>query len=192
MAFEFSDFMIIFIFMANITTQVTSRGIISYAEGTAVPVGVNANADSLSESLPTHGTFVPTLSYRNADGNNGSAIFRWIKVGNLVTISGEVLMNIASSESYAHCSDLPAALVPVSRSYGPALAMNESSPEPFYYFSSGTNHPYAMNTYAEANPETWITGSYFAAITIAMTAPGISALSGSAMRIPFSLTYETE
>lgn len=147
----------------------------------------------VDESLPSSGTFVPDLLYRGADGVDGSAIFHWVKVGNMVTMSGEVVMNCASSQSFAHCVDLPDELVPVSRSFGPGMLMQPGSTEPVYQVVSGALVAYAVNAFADANPETWVTGSTLPAISVCMDmrfADG-SPLSGSAIRIPFTVTYLT-
>jgi len=179
--------------MANIITQVTSKGIISYQSDGPAPEGVVMASASLSETVPKYGTFTPTLLYRGADGVGGSAVFRWVKVGNLVTLSGEVVMNCASSQSFAHCVDLPEELVPVSRSFGPGLLMQSGSTEAFYQVISGAYAAYAAHAFADANPTTWVTGSTLPAITVGMDLriSGAVPMSGSAIRIPFSVTYPT-
>jgi len=146
--------------------------------GITFPATQSASTDANTLDDYEEGTWTPTISYTSSDGNLSYAtqVGRYTKVGNLVTITGQVVFSETTASGSVRIASLPFTSVNVSnyRSSGGVYFDNMAGTTNAGYGRIAENSTLFVMTYADSGGQGGLTATQTAA----------------SATIQFSITYQ--
>ena len=147
--------------------------------GITFPATQSASTDANTLDDYEEGSWTPTISYTTSDGNLSYAtqVGRYTKVGNIVTITGQVTFSETTASGSVRIASLPFTSVNVSnyRSAGGVYFDNMAGITNAGYGRIAENSTLFVMTYADSGGQSGLTATQ----------------TGSSANIQFSITYQT-